>query len=68
MSPQTLSVGNKWWETGHTRKPQACEGHAMKCKKLNTWAIGQWAAHDTLPQALWHDLVMTALFKMTTHS
>ena len=34
-------VGNR-----HTRKPQACEGHATKCKKLNTLAKGQRAAHD----------------------
>ena len=40
----------------------------MKFKKLDPQAIGQQAAHDTLPQALWHDLVMTALLKMTTHS
>ena len=23
-------VGNKWWEAGHTHKPQAYEGHPMK--------------------------------------
>ena len=23
-------VGSKWWEIGHTRKPQAYEGHTMK--------------------------------------
>ena len=40
----------------------------MQFKNLDPQAIGQWAAHDTLPQALWHDLVMTALLKqMTIH-
>ena len=45
-------VGNKWWETGHTHKPQAHEGHAMKCKKLNTQDKGQRAAHDIYVQVL----------------
>ena len=30
---------------------------------LDPWVAGQQAAHDTLPQALWHDLMMTALLK-----
>ena len=30
---------------------------------LDPWVAGQWAAHDTLPQALQHDLMMTALLK-----
>ena len=34
----------------------------MKCKKLNTQAKGQWAACDTLPQALQCDLMMITLF------
>ena len=39
----------------------------MKFENLDPWAIVQWEACDTLPQALWHDLMMTALLKMTTH-
>ena len=39
-------MGDKWWETGHTRKPQADEGHTTKFKNLDPWAIGQWAACD----------------------
>ena len=39
-------------KTGHTRKPQVCEGHTMKFKNLDLQAMGQQAAHDTLPQAL----------------
>ena len=35
----------------------------MKFKNLDPWAIGQQAACDTLPQALWHDLMMNALLK-----
>ena len=35
----------------------------QKCENLDPRAIGQWAAHDTLPQALQHDLVMNALLK-----
>ena len=27
---QEQLAGNKWWEAGHTRKPQAYEGHPMK--------------------------------------
>ena len=42
-------------------------GPHYEMKKLNTWAKGWWAAHDTLPQALWHDLVVTALFKKPIH-
>ena len=39
------------WETnggklGTTHKPQACEGHTTKFKKLDPQAIGQWVAHD----------------------
>ena len=40
----------------------------MKLKKLDPWAIGQWAAHDTLPQALQHDLMMNALLKQTCNT
>ena len=43
-------------------------GPHYEMKKLNTQAKGQQAACDTLPQALQHDLVMTALLKKTTHS
>ena len=39
------------------------QGPCYEMKKLNTWAKGQQAACDTLPQALWHDLVTTTLFK-----
>ena len=67
-----LKHGNKWWETSggkpgtltnlrHTSVPY------YETKMLNTQAKGQWAACDTLPQALWHDLMMTTLFKKTTH-
>ena len=35
----------------------------MKFKKLDPQAIGQWVACDTLPQALWHNLMMGALLK-----
>ena len=47
MSPQTSSTGDKWWETGHTHKPQAREGHTTKFKNLDPRAIGQRAARDT---------------------
>ena len=62
-SPQILSAGNKWWETRHTHKPQACEGHAMKCKKLNTQAKGQWTACDIyLPDSVFtHGQLYVAL-------
>ena len=30
MSSQASSMGDKWWETGHTCKLQACEGHTTK--------------------------------------
>ena len=43
------------------------QGPCYEMKKLNPQAKGQWAACDTLPQALWHDLMMTALFKKTIH-
>ena len=43
-------MGDKWWETGHTRKPQAREGHTTKFKKLNPRAIGQRAARDIYDQ------------------
>ena len=56
-------MGDKWWETGHTHKLQASEGHTTNFKTLDPQAVGQQAAHDTLPQALWHDLMMIALLK-----
>ena len=43
------------------------QGPHYEMKKLNTQAKGQQTACDTLPQALQHDLVMTALFKKTIH-
>ena len=66
-----LECGNNWQEMSggklgtlinsrHTRA-------TYKMKDLITQAKGQWAACDTLPQALQHDLVMAALFKRTTH-
>ena len=42
-------------------------GPHYEMKKLNSRAKGQRAAHDTLPQALWHDLMMTTLFEKTIH-
>ena len=56
-------MGDKWWETGHTHKLQASKGHTTNLKTLGPWAVGQQAACDTLPQALWHDLMMIALLK-----
>ena len=38
-----------------------CTDDALKI--LEPQVAGQWATCDTLPQALWHDLVMTALLK-----
>ena len=67
-----LECGNKWWETsGGKPGTLANLRHAratLQNEKLNTWAKGQQAAHDTLPQALWHNLMTTTLFKKTTHS
>ena len=48
-SSQTLSVGDKWWETGHTRKPQASKGHTTNFQTLDPQPVGQQAACDTLP-------------------
>ena len=54
------------WEqvVGNQAHSQASgtQGPHYEMKKLNTWAKGQWAACDTLPQALRHDLMMTTLF------
>ena len=58
-------MGDRWWETGHTRKVQAHEGHTTKCLNFTSPGNEQWAAHDTLPQALQHDLMTTALLKQT---
>ena len=35
----------------------------LNFETLDPRVVGQWAAHDTLPQALQHNLVMTALLK-----
>ena len=52
-------MGNKWWETGHTRKPQACEGYTMKFKKLDPRAIGQRAARDIYkPNCLFYTVII----------
>ena len=47
----------------HSQSHRHTEGHTMKFENLDPWAIAQWAAYDTLPQALRHDLVMNALLK-----
>ena len=37
----------------------------LNLKILEPWVVGWQAAHDTLSQALWHDLMMTTLLKQT---
>ena len=45
-SSRTSSTGDKWWETGHTHKLQASEGHTTNFKTLDPRAVGQRAARD----------------------
>ena len=59
-------AGNEWQEAGYTCRLQAYERHSTKMKILITQAKGQWAAHDTLPQALRHNLMVAVLFKNNT--
>ena len=46
-SSEALSVGNKWWETGHTCKVQACKDHTTEFWNFRFPGCGQQAAHDT---------------------
>ena len=67
MSHQALSVGDKWWEMGHPHKMNKQRPKHLNFKLLGPQVMGQQVAHDTLPQALWHDLMMTNLLKQTEY-